>query len=148
MPRFSIIKEPLDINKIGIYCSGINLVKTMCYQKFINSGILNNISDANKRKQATAQFNYHISVDGMLYSIPYEYVKRKVDVRITDKTIEVFNNHNRITSYHRLYGRKGQYTTIVEHTQEEHHKYLEWNGDRFRKCAERIGYNTCQVVDG
>ena len=25
-------------------------------------------------KQATVQFNYHISIEGMLYSIPYEYV--------------------------------------------------------------------------
>ena len=98
-------------------------------------------------KQATVQFNYHISVDGMLYSAPYEYIKRKVDVRITDKTIEVFYNHNRIASHHRLYGRKGRYSTIVEHMPEDHQKYLEWNGDRFRKWAERIGSNTYQVVD-
>ena len=32
-------------------------------------------------KTATVQFNYHISVDGMLYSIPYEYIKKKVDVQ-------------------------------------------------------------------
>ena len=25
-------------------------------------------------KQATVQFNYHISIDGMLYSVPYEYI--------------------------------------------------------------------------
>ena len=35
-------------------------------------------------KTATVQFNYHISVDGMLYSVPYEYIKRKVDVKVTD----------------------------------------------------------------
>ena len=29
----------------------------------------------------TVQFNYHISVDGMLYSVPYEYIKKKVDVK-------------------------------------------------------------------
>jgi transposase len=98
-------------------------------------------------KQATVQFNYHISIDGMLYSIPYEYIKRKVDVRVTDKTIEIFYNHNRIASHRRLYGRKGQYDTIVEHMPEDHQKYLEWNGDRFRKWAERIGNNTYKVVD-
>ncbi|MDI9476399.1 MAG: IS21 family transposase, partial [Bacillota bacterium] len=64
-------------------------------------------------KQATVQFNYHISVEGMLYSIPYEYIKRKVDVRITDKTIEAFYNHNRIASHRRLYGRKGQYRNAI-----------------------------------
>lgn len=98
-------------------------------------------------KQATVQFNYHISIDGMLYSVPYEYIKRKVDVRITDKTIEIFYNHNRIASHRHLHGRKGQYSTIVEHMPEDHQKYLEWNGDRFRKWAERIGSNTYKVVD-
>ena len=98
-------------------------------------------------KQATVQFNYHISVDGMLYSIPYEYIGKKVDVRITGTIIEVFYNQNRIASHRRLYGRKGQYSTITEHMPKEHQHYLEWNGDRFRKWAEGIGENTAKVID-
>ena len=98
-------------------------------------------------KTATVQFNYHISVDGMLYSVPYEFIKRKVDVRITDQVVEIFFNHNRIASHRRRYGRKGQYSTVTEHMPEDHQKYLEWNGDRFRKWAERIGSNTHKVVD-
>ncbi|BFK27170.1 IS21 family transposase [Blautia producta] len=66
-------------------------------------------------KTATVQFNYHISVDGMLYSVPYEYIKKKVDVKVTDTTIEIFYNHNRIASHRRLKGRSGQYSTITEH---------------------------------
>lgn len=66
-------------------------------------------------KQAIVQFNCHISFAGMLYSVPCEYIKRKVDVRVTDKTIEIFYNHNRIASHRRLYGRKGQYGTVTEH---------------------------------
>lgn len=98
-------------------------------------------------KIATVQFNYHISLDGMLYSIPFQYIKRKVDVRVTDNVIEVFYEHNRIASHRRLQGRKGQYSTILEHMPPNHQEYLEWNGDRFRKWAERIGKNTYQVVD-
>jgi hypothetical protein len=30
---------------------------------------------------------------------------------------------------------------------EDHQKYLEWNGDRFRKWAERIGINTYTAVN-
>ena len=30
-------------------------------------------------KAATVQFNYHISVEGMQYSVPYEYIKQKVE---------------------------------------------------------------------
>ena len=98
-------------------------------------------------KQATVQFNYHIAVDGMLYSIPYEYIGKKVDVRITGTIIEVFYNQNRIASHRRLYGRQGQYSTVTEHMPEEHQHYLEWNGDRFRKWAEGIGDNTAKVID-
>ena len=97
-------------------------------------------------KTATVQFNYHISVDGMLYSVSYEYIK-KVDVKVTDTTIEIFYNHNRIASHRRLKGRPGQYSTITEHMLEDHQKYLRWNGDRFRKWAERIGINTYTVVN-
>ena len=98
-------------------------------------------------KTATVQFNYHISVDGMLYSVPFEYIKKKVDVRVTDSIIEIFYNHNRIASHRRLKGRIGQYSTITEHMPEDHQKYLEWNGDRFRKWAERIGINIYTVVN-
>ena len=31
-------------------------------------------------KKATVQLNYHIQVDKMNYSVPYEYVSKKVDV--------------------------------------------------------------------
>ena len=98
-------------------------------------------------KTATVQFNYHISVDGMLYSVPYEYIKKKVDVKVTDITIEIFYNHNRIASHRRLKGRPGQYSPVTGHMPKDHPKYLEWNGDRFRKWAERIGINTYTVVN-
>lgn len=98
-------------------------------------------------KLATVQFNYHVSVDKMFYSVPYQYIKNKVDVRITSTTIEIFYQHERIASHHRLHGRPGQYATIVKHMPEDHQKYLEWNGDRFRKWADSIGINTCKAVD-
>ena len=55
----------------------------------------------------------------------------RLDVRVTDTIIEIFYNHNRIASHRRLYGRKGQYSTVTEHMPADHQKYLEWNGDRF-----------------
>ena len=83
----------------------------------------------------------------MLYSIPYEYIGKKVDVRITGTVIEVFYNQNRIASHRRLYGRKNQYSTVTEHMPKDHQHYLEWNGGRFRNWAERIGENTAKVID-
>lgn len=98
-------------------------------------------------KIATVQFNYHIGVDKMFYSVPFQYIKKKVDVRCTESTVEVFYNHNRIASHLRLHGRPGQYSTRQEHMPENHQKYLTWNGDRFRKWAKEIGPNIYKVVD-
>ena len=83
----------------------------------------------------------------MLYSVPYEYIKKKVDVRVTEHPIEIFYNHSRVASHRRLTGRPGQYSTITEHMPQDHQRYLEWSGDRFRKWAERIGINTYSVVN-
>lgn len=53
-------------------------------------------------KQATVQFNYHISADKMQYSVPYEYIRQKVDVRLTRSVVEVFYHNQRICSHKRL----------------------------------------------
>lgn len=97
--------------------------------------------ELNDWKTATVEFIYHISVDGILYSVPYKYIKKKVDVKVTDTTIEIFYNHNRIASHRHLKGCTRQYSTMTEHMPEDHQKYLEWNGDRFRRWVERIGIN-------
>lgn len=97
-------------------------------------------------KVATVQYNYHISVDKMQYSVPYEYIKQKVDVRLTKNTVEVFFNQNRIASHRRLYGYPGQYSTVEAHMPESHQKYLQWNGERFIQWAEKIGPSIATVV--
>lgn len=40
-------------------------------------------------KIAAVMFNSHICIDRQNYSVPYEYIKQKVDVRMTNSTIEV-----------------------------------------------------------
>ena len=70
-----------------------------------------------------------------------------VDVRVTDTTIEIFYHHDRIASHRRLHGRSGQYSTVTAHMPDDHQKYLEWNGDRFRRWADQIGPNTRKAVD-
>jgi transposase len=97
-------------------------------------------------KIATVQFNYHISVDKMHYSVPYEYIKNKVDVRVTKNIIEVFYKNHRIASHIRLHGYPGQYHTLPEHMPENHKQYNEWNADRFISWAKDIGPNTEVVI--
>lgn len=97
-------------------------------------------------KIATVQLNYHISVEKMHYSVPYEYIKKKVDVRITRHTVEVFFSGNRIASHVRLMGSPGQYSTMPEHMPEKHRQYTQWNGERFVSWAEKMGKSTAIVI--
>ena len=98
-------------------------------------------------KKAKVQFNYHITLGFMHYSCPYEFIGKEVDVRITDSTIEIFYNQSRIASHKRLHGRRGQYSTVQDHMPEKHQHYQEWNGDRFRQWARKIGSSTYKVIN-
>jgi transposase len=97
-------------------------------------------------KIAIVQFNYHITVEKMHYSVPYEYIKHQVDVRITHQVVEVFFHNHRICSHPRLYGREGQYSTITEHMPVDHQQYIQWNGERFISWAEQVGPHTAIAV--
>lgn len=97
-------------------------------------------------KIATVQFNYHISVEGMHYSVPYEYIKHRVDIRITRNVIEVFYHNHRICSHPRLYGRPNQYSTIEAHMPDKHKQFNQWNAERFIVWAEGVGPSTTTVI--
>jgi len=98
-------------------------------------------------KIATVQLNYHIACDKMNYSVPYEYIKYKVDVRLTQNIVEIFYKSNRIASHKRLYGYSGQYSTNVEHMPEKHRQYTQWNAERFTRWASDIGPHTLKAVN-
>ena len=82
----------------------------------------------------------------MNYSVPYEYIGHKVEVRITSRTLEIYFNNHRLCTHKALFGRPGQYSTDEKHMPEKHQKYLKWGSDRFIKWAEKIGSNTKIVI--
>lgn len=98
-------------------------------------------------KVATVQYNYHVTIDGQNYSVPFEYIKRQVDVRITKGVVEVLFEGHRICSHPRLEGAKGQYSTLEAHMPPDHRKYAAWDGERFRTWASKIGPNTLAVIN-
>ncbi|MFZ5650240.1 MAG: IS21 family transposase [Bacillota bacterium] len=97
-------------------------------------------------KVATVQYNYHVSIDFQNYSCPYEYIKQKVNVRLTKNVVEIFFDSNRIASHPRLHGRPGQYSTNEVHMPPDHQKYITWNSERFINWASKIGENTTAIV--
>ena len=98
-------------------------------------------------KSATVAFNYHVEVDSRYYSVPHEYIKREVDVRVTRNVVEVFHEGTRICSHVRLYDRQDRYSTQDGHMPPNHQQYVQWNGDRFRRWATKIGPQTTHVVE-
>ncbi len=72
---------------------------------------------------------------------------RSTSVRATRKLVEIFYHGKRIASHPRLHGRRGQYETVAEHMPPNHQLYSEWNGNRFRRWANKIGESTFTVVD-
>lgn len=98
-------------------------------------------------KIATVAPNYHIHVEHQNYSVPYEYIRQKVDVRVTRNTVEVLFEGHRICSHPRLYGRLNQYSTQEAHMPLDHQKYVQWNAERFRHWAAKMGENTGAVVE-
>lgn len=98
-------------------------------------------------KTATLHYNYHISHEYNYYSVPYEFIKHVLDVRITKSLIEIFYKGSRLCTHQRLYGKKGQYSTKEDHMPPNHQKTNEWNGESLRKRAKKIGENTYEVID-
>jgi transposase len=97
-------------------------------------------------KIATVQFNYHVSVEKNYCSVPYEYIKHKVDVRMTKRVIEIYYHHTRIASHVRLLGKTGHYSTNIDHMPDKHRDYALWDGDRFIRWAAANGIHTEIVV--
>lgn len=97
-------------------------------------------------KTAKVQLNYHIQVERMYYSVPYDYVREQVEVRLTTDLIEVYFKETRIASHKRLSGEVGQFSTNTDHMPDNHRLYLEHNPENNRKWAETIGPSMVQFV--
>ena len=97
-------------------------------------------------KIAKVQPNYHIQVDRMYYSVPYEYVSEQVDVRLSTDLLEVYFKEVRIASHKRLYDEVGEFSTNVDHMPDNHRAYLEHNPENNQKWAESIGPSTERLV--
>jgi len=94
----------------------------------------------------TVAYNYHVMVDKRYYSVPFEYIHHKVDVRITDRVIEIFYNSIRIATHKRLGEGKERYQTTVEHMPKDHQEYQKWDAERFIDWGRKIGVNTEKVI--
>jgi len=97
-------------------------------------------------KKATVQYDYHIILEKMHYSVPYDYIKHQVDIRITKNIIEVFYKNFRIASHKRLYGEIGQSSTNPDHMPNKHKQYINFNQDSVLDWAGSAGTHILTTV--
>ncbi|NET53638.1 MAG: transposase, partial [Merismopedia sp. SIO2A8] len=97
-------------------------------------------------KTAKVSADYHIEVERHYYSVPYWFVRRQVQVKVTEKFVEVFFEHQRIASHPRSHIRY-RHTTVDEHMPPEHWAYKHQSKERFVAWAEHIGPQTKAQVE-
>jgi transposase len=92
-------------------------------------------------RRARVNLDYHIEVHEFLYSVPHALIRAEVEVRVTERIVEVFHRGQRVAVHQRRYmGRK--HGTDPDHMPSSHRHYAEWTPDRFRRWAGKIGPNT------
>ena len=98
----------------------------------------------------TVQRNYHVQLteDHLYYSVPYQYVGKKVKVLYDNREVEVYFDNNRIALHIRKPHTKA-YTTLAEHMPPHHQRMQEingWNKQDLLAQAARIGTSVLQAA--
>lgn len=98
------------------------------------------------RKSARVQINYHVSFDKRMYSVPFSFAGKSVDIMATKDCVSIFYLGERIAMHRRSYGPVGSYVTDCEHMPDNHKDFVAWTGERFISWAAQIGPKTQAVM--
>lgn len=91
--------------------------------------------------------DYLISDGRNKYSVPYNLIGEKVDIRVTKNLVEVYYHGSRVASHRRLHTLQRDPLIKLEHMPEAHQKYLTYNEDDFKVWAMSVGPMTERVVE-
>jgi transposase len=97
-------------------------------------------------KHARVNIDYHVELDQHYYSVPYNLVRKEVDLRITRGMLEVFINGTRVASHARN-THKGNYSTRPEHMPAAHQAHAGWTPGKLLAWASKIGPCTATLVE-
>ena len=98
----------------------------------------------------TVQRNYHVQLteDHRYYSVPYQYVGKKVKVLYDNRVVEIYLDHERIALHVRKNHNKA-YTTLAEHMPPHHQRMQQikgFNRDDLLTQASRIGKSALEAA--
>ena len=94
----------------------------------------------------TVGSDYLVSDGKNKYSVPFDLIGEKVDIRLTLSTVEVFFHGSRVASYLRKTVAQREPIVSPDHMTPEHRKYLNYNAEDFTVWAESVGEKTTKVV--
>src|SRR5579871_5502655 len=94
---------------------------------------------------ARVGLDYHVEVEGFYYSVPHALIRAQVDLRITNRIIEVFHRGKRVAAHQRRYGGR-RHGTDPTHMPSAHRRYAAWSPARFQRWAHSIGPSTEALV--
>jgi transposase len=97
-------------------------------------------------KAVRSGIDYHVEFDHHYYSVPYQLRQHQLEVRATERTIEIFHQGQRVASHQRSYVR-GTHTTCPEHMPKSHREHAEWSPSRLIGWAETVGPQTAALVE-
>jgi len=100
---------------------------------------------AGKWQKAKVYKDYHIQVDYKYYSTPYTFIGKDVEVRITDRTLEIYHDGRRI-AVHPCPPPNGYASTLKEHRPPKHAAVINRSADAFVDRAGKVGGNCSNVV--
>ena len=97
-------------------------------------------------KTAKVHPDYHVAVDCNFYSVPHGLIGKKVDVRLTQRVVEIFHDHKRVASHMRS-SQRGFYITVNAHMPKAHQRYADRTPASLIERAARMGTNVQILVD-
>ena len=98
--------------------------------------------------KARVNIDYHVAVEGHLYSVPYRLVHERVEARIGADVVEILHGRTRVAAHRRSHV-KGAFTTLTEHMPSAHRAHAEWTPSRILSWAGKVGAATrdlCEAI--
>jgi len=100
-----------------------------------------------RQQQATVSVNGHVCLkeDKHYYSVPYQFIGKKVKLLYTSTHVEIFYKYASLTRHQRERKPYG-YSTSIDHLASTHKYLTEWHPERFIKWAQSIDETVKQFI--
>lgn len=98
-------------------------------------------------KVATVNIDYHVELLKCFYSVPFRYLKEKVEIKYSTTHLEVYHKSKLIATHPRLY-KTNATSTLKEHMPLNHqYQHEKMNPQRLKNWAASVGSNAKMFVE-